>query len=116
MMKHIFLILNLIRFLVAIDIGELKRIHESSSLKSSPEEVFKCPRSYNASNVDIANLPATLDYRDPSKNRFKKSLVTPVKNCGECASHYAFAALGAMEGSYCKITNKNKYKYNRKAK
>lgn len=64
---------------------------------------FECPYEYKTSENTpaVADLPAELDWRDPTKNPLNVVGVTPIKNQAGCGSCYAFSAISNMESRLC---------------
>lgn len=59
---------------------------------------FECPVQYQASGSD---LPASVDWRDPTQNPRNVNAVTAIKNQENCGSCWSFGATGTMEGQLC---------------
>lgn len=50
-------------------------------------------------NFTVSNMPDAWDWRALTAKNVSKSAVTSVKDTGDCASHWAFAAAGDVEGT-----------------
>merc|ERR1712226_1455004 len=70
----------------------------------SGDEEFECPEKFKIPEgwSFSERFEANLDWRDPGMNHVNRVADVGPKDQAQCGSCYAFAAVGAMEGSLCR--------------
>ena len=90
----------------------LKQLNDYTELDAKDDYVYDILEYIkdNISHIDYTNNlydikdDKILDYRTPN-NKYKRVIVSPVKNQGTCGSCYAFATGSLLESSYAKTHN-----------